>query len=187
MALEQGRPPMSYADVLLLPPESPGEVIDGELIVTPAPSPYHQHIADTLLIALRAFLDGHPGTGVAFSAPIDVVLRVERPAIVVQPDLVFIEAARTGIIAAAVMGPPTLAVEVVSPSSTRLDAVRKRELYAQFGVLEYWLVWPEEQRIDVIALAGAGAAREFGPADILTSEVLPGFQLDVTRVFARPW
>lgn len=187
MALERGRPPLSYADVLELPPETPGEVIDGELIATPAPSPYHQHITDRIMFALIGHLDEHPGTGVAFSAPIDVVLRAERPAIVVQPDVIFIEAARTGIIGAAVMGPPALVVEVVSPSSSRLDAVRKRELYTQCGVTEYWLVWPEEQRIDVIALATAGPAREFGPADKLTSGVLPGFQLDVARVFARPW
>ena len=186
MAIEKLPPLLSYDDCLrLLPAEARGEVIEGEWTVTPSPSPLHQQIVGTLARHLGNFLADHPELGRVFVAPLDVVLRAERPAIVLQPALMFISAAREDIIQDVVRGAPDLVVEIVSPSSGSDDAVRKRDLYARFGVQEYWLVWPAESRIDVLDLATGAETRGLGREDVLTSDRLPGFALDVAAVFAR--
>jgi Uma2 family endonuclease len=116
-----------------------------------------------------------------------VVLRAERPAIVVQPDVLFIAATQEEIIQDVVRGAPDLVVEVVSPGSERADGVVKRDLYAAHGVREYWLVWPDEARIDVFTRADGPvypAPRSFGPGERVETPLLPGFALEVDRVFA---
>lgn len=187
MALEHPPALLSYADFLRLPPESPGEVIDGELIVGPAPLVPHQRVVGTIYQAIANFLDAAPALGEVFIAPLDVVLRAERPATVLQPDVLFISAAREDIIRGGVHGAPDLAVEVVSPGSARTDGVVKCALYAAHGVREYWLVWPEEARIDVFVPGEGGSygpPRELGGGDRLETPLLPGFSLEVSRVFA---
>lgn len=193
MALERHPALLSYEDFRRLPPESPGEVIHGELVVGPSPVSRHQQVAGTLYRLIAAFLDTAPALGEVYIAPLDVVLRAERPAIVVQPDVFFVAAARAGIVQDFVEGPPDLAVEVVSPGSGRTDAVVKRDLYAAHGVREYWIVWPAEARIDVFVLeppkgeATYGTPRTFGVGEPLTSALLPGFSLDVARLLqSRP-
>lgn len=187
MALENRPLLLSYADYMRLPPETPGEVIDGELIVRPSPNFRHQAVAGIIFRAIGNFLDDHPEIGVVSTAPMDCVLRANKPAVIVQPDLLFVSAAREHIIQDVIHGAPDLAVEVVSPGTFRTDNVCKRELYAQYGVQEYWLVWPEEEGIDVFTLGAGGTygpARAFAPGESLTTELLPGFALSVARVFA---
>ena len=191
MALEQRPIRLSYADFLKLPPESPGELIDGELTMTPSPIFHHQVIADRIMRHLGAYLDEHPEAGVACSAPMDVVLRADSPAIVVQPDVLFVSAAREGIIDRVVLGAPDLVVEVVSASTVRIDAIRKRDLYAEYGVEEYWLVWPDDERVDVFRGIKNGwyaGPRTLAAGENLASPLLPGFELAIDRIFAhRPF
>ena len=76
---------------------------------------------------------------------------------------------------------PELCVEVLSSNRT-YDRVAKRFMYAEAGVVEYWIVDPAgiiERR------TGAGLARREEIADRLTSELLPGFELDVAELFGR--
>lgn len=188
MALEKRPAMLSYADFLKLPPDRPGEVIEGEFVVGPSPFFRHQYIAGTIGTYLRVFLDENPEIGLTCMAPMDVVLRAERPAIVVQPDVLFISAERASIVENVVNGAPDLAVEVVSPSTGHIDAIRKRELYARHGIREYWLVWPEEERVDVFVLDGDryGEPGSLVAGDTLTSRLLPGWQLAVEKVFTRP-
>jgi Uma2 family endonuclease len=188
MALEQRPARLSYADFLKLPPEMPGELINGELTMPPSPIFQHQAIADRIMRHLGAYLDEHPEVGVACSAPMDVVLRAESPAIVVQPDVLFVSAAREGLIDRVVLGAPDLVVEVVSASTVRMDAVRKRELYAEYGVEEYWLVWPEDERVDVFRGIKDGqylSPKALAAGESLVSMLLPGFELAIDRIFVR--
>lgn len=188
MALESGQTLLDYADYLLLPDEPRGEVFDGVFIVTPSPLTRHQILAGALYRQLANWLDEHPEVGNAYIAPLDVVLRVTRPAVIVQPDVFFVSAARAAIVETRnVQGAPDLVVEVVSPTSGGRDAVSKHAFYARYGVREYWLVWPEESRIDVFAAASGGSfapVRTLAPGDDLATDLLPGFALDVARLFA---
>lgn len=186
MALEHSQPSLSFAEYLLLPDEPRGEVLDGVFTVTPAPNARHQELAGEIFFEIKRWLREHPDAGAVFIAPLDVVLRAERPAVVVQPDILYVAAARQAIVQDAVLGAPDLAVEVVSPSSAGRDAVTKRELYARHGVRELWLVWPQERRVDVLVADQSGVfgeARTLLPAEVLTSDVLPGFTLAVADLF----
>ncbi len=103
-----------------------------------------------------------------------------------EPDIIFLESGRHGLISSrAIEGPPTLAVEILSPSTARIDRVRKRELYARYGVPYYWLIDVDAREIEACALlAGAYvvAARVRGtdPVD------LPPF-VDLALVPASLW
>ena len=82
--------------------------------------------------------------------PLDVVLNAENT---VQPDLVFISSANLGIIQQrAIFGTPDLLVELISPSSVRRDRYDKKELYARFGVKEYWIGDPSNKTLEILTL-----------------------------------
>jgi Uma2 family endonuclease len=113
------------------------ELVDGELLVTPAPSPTHQEAVTLLIIALRSYCDAH-AVGHALTSPADIELEAEdirQPDVFVLPIAEWRRAAREGWPARTLM----LAVEVLSPSSARIDRVIKRPKYQRLAQ-EYWIV-----------------------------------------------
>jgi Uma2 family endonuclease len=119
------------------------EVIDGEVLVTPASSTGHQHILATLLLALRSYVE-RESLGVVL--PDVDLLFVEGQFL--RPDLLFVpNAARGGITSRGVHEAPGLVVEILSPSSGAIDRVKKPRRYRDFGVPEYWVVDPEERAV----------------------------------------
>ena len=104
---------------------------------------------------------------------------------VVQPDVLFVAADRRAIISErGIEGPPTLAVEVLSPSSTPIDRERKLARYAQHGVPYYWVVDPAARSIETHVLAGGS----YAPAGSLTTEraalpPLPYLQIDPADIW----
>lgn len=126
------------------------EIHEGELSVTPAPSPRHQEVLGNLYAVLREHVGGR-GPGKVFFAPIDVILSDRS---IVQPDLVYLESGRLGAVSSrGIEGPPTLVVEVVSPSTSQIDRHTKLQLYARHGVPHYWVVDPEACLVDTYKLA----------------------------------
>jgi Uma2 family endonuclease len=74
---------------------------------------------------------------------------------VVQPDILFIDVQHASIVSErAIEGSPTLAVEVLSPSTMRIDRRRKAQLYASHGVPWYWIVDPVGREIEAYVLEG---------------------------------
>ena len=121
------------------------EVIDGELLVTPAPSFDHQDVAAMLWARLRPYVVQH-GLGRALIAPADVQL--DRRARV-QPD-VFVAAAAEGRRPrrSKEIARLLLAVEIVSPSSAHSDRWKKRLLYQRWRAEEYWIVDPDARIVE---------------------------------------
>jgi len=116
------------------------ELIGGELLVTPAPRPVHQIAVGEIFAALREYLEKTP-IGVAFISPADLELEAES---ITQPDVFVIPVHSVSSGAAALAWADVksllLAVEVLSPSSSRLDRVVKRDYYCNVGVPDYWIV-----------------------------------------------
>jgi len=161
------------------------ELIDGELFVSPSPSRRHQRVVVRLAAALLAFVDEHGGE--VLPAPADVVF---SPNSVVEPDVVFVGPARVAELSDERFTdiPPDLVVEVSSPSTRRLDLVKKRGLYEREGVAEYWFVDLEVDRVDVHRLNAAGVygmPASLGEGDVLTCLAAPGFELSVTTALCR--
>ncbi len=154
---------LTYKDYEALPADGRRyEIHDGEICVTPAPSPQHQMISRNLF----RLLDQHvrkKGIGEVLYAPIDVILSETS---IVQPDLVYLDAARLGAISRrGIEGAPSLVIEVLSPSTTVIDRNTKRQLYARHGVPFYWLVDPEGRAVEGLVLGVDGyelAARASG-------------------------
>lgn len=185
MALEREAPLVTFAEYQALP-EGSYNLIDGVLIVTPAPTLHHQIIQIRLIAFLYPYVRTHR-LGIVCGAPCDVVLREADPAIVVQPDVLFVaRIGRARLTKAGIDGPPDLAVEILSPGSVKLDSVKKRQLYATYGVREYWMVLPDLEQVEVLRQAGEGAfARPIllEAVDMLTTPLLPDFSLSLTELF----
>lgn len=152
---------LDYDDYARIPPDGKRyELLEGELYVTPAPSPLHQRVSKRLQRKLEAYFEAR-GLGEVFNAPIDVIL---TPHDVVQPDLVLVtdpaQVSRRGI-----EGPPALVVEVLSPATRDRDRTTKARRYAALGVRHYWMLDPDGPCLECYRLEGGGyvlAARAGG-------------------------
>ena len=114
------------------------EVIDGEVLVTPAPSTMHQEVVARVLIALRAYAERH-ALGIVLP-DVDVLFATGH---FLRPDIVFVPAdRRDGISDRGIEVPPGLIVEIQSPTSSSIDRVKKPRRYGDFGVSEYWVLDP---------------------------------------------
>lgn len=177
----QGR--WTYADYKRLPQDGwRYEVIEGELHMAPAPRPKHQKVGMHLSSSMHQHAK-HRGLGAVLTAPIDVILA--GYASPVQPDILFIRKDRLHIIQDEyVEGPPDLVVEILSPSNWLDDRRTKFRLYAQAGVLEYWLVDPEARSVEVFRLEGARYTQlgKYGPGESVQSEVMDGFAIAVEEI-----
>jgi Uma2 family endonuclease len=132
------------------------EVIDGEVLVTPAPSPNHQHVLGTLYQALRPYVERH-ALGVLLQ-DVDLLFVTAQ---FLRPDLVFVpQSAHDGITDRGVERAPGLVVEILSPTSSSIDRVKKPRRYGEFGVPEYWVVDPEERVVWIWRFAAGGTGPE---------------------------
>lgn len=120
------------------------EILDGELIVTPAPNPIHQTLQWRLGRTLGLYVESR-GLGQLWFGPADVIFDEQT---LFEPDLVIVlgEEARR-IRSWRELPDPALAVEILSPSSARYDRGPKRERYLT-RVAEYWIVDPEARLIE---------------------------------------
>jgi len=143
---------LTYKDYAALPADGRRyEVHEGELAVTPAPSPKHQQVSLNLAFLLHEHLKTK-GLGQVFYAPIDCIL---SDITIVQPDIVYIENARFGTVSArGIEGAPTLVIEILSPSTVQIDRSVKFQLYARHQVPYYWIVDPDAQSIEAYTLTG---------------------------------
>lgn len=178
----------TYEDYLTLPEGGRFryEIIDGELYMTPSPTPRHQKISWNLSLFIGNFLHGNPEKGNAFAAPCDVVFS-QDPLQVAEPDLVFVSKAHASIITEKnIQGVPDLLIEILSPTTAANDRRVKRTLYERFGVPEYWIVDPEAETIQVFRLSGGryGICLEFRKEDALDSPLLPGLSIPLVEVFS---
>lgn len=113
------------------------EIIDGELFVTPSPAPRHQYVAVELLVCLVSYC--RTAGLQALTAPADVIVSEDT---LVQPDVFVVPMDASGRPPATYeeFGRPVLVIEVLSPSTTRTDRDRKRRLYQEMRVPEYWII-----------------------------------------------
>ena len=125
----------------MLPEGTLAEIINGNLYMSPAPTPKHQRIIRKLTIAISSFVD-NSNLGEVFMAPCDVFLDEHSNA--VQPDIIYVSAEKKIIIREdAIHGIPDMLIEILSPGNSDHDRIRKKNLYEKFGVPEYWIVSPE--------------------------------------------
>ncbi len=185
MVIEAKR--LTYDDYLRLPETVQRyEIIDGEIRMSPSPTPVHQRILLRLAMKMATYVQERQ-LGEIFVAPLDLVVSRE-PLRVRQPDLMFVHKDRSEVIGAHHLeGAPDLVVEVLSPENTRREIQDKLADYARIGVREIWLVSPEAQTVEVLQASSHGGLRRlgiWGSGEQVRSEVLPDFPFSVDEVFA---
>ena len=172
----------TYEDYLNTPEGERYELIDGELILVASPNEEHQFASVKLVSLMYPYADERD-LGWVFHAPFDIVFSDTE---VVQPDVMFISKERENIRTGAnVQGAPDLVVEILSPSSLKRDWEDKRELYAKYGVEEYWIADPVHKMVSVMLL-GDGIlelAGTYVEGDTVASTALEGFSVEVGEIF----
>ncbi len=172
----------TYEDYLKTHEDERYELIEGALLMTPAPVPRHQRISGRLEFELRKFVTAND-LGEVFDAPCDVHL---DDANVVQPDILFISKERLNIIGEKnIQGAPDFVIEIISESTAYRDFVQKKRLYAKFGIREYWIVLPVEESIEVYILKDNTYTlhKTYGKDDALESPSLKDLRIVLKNIF----
>ena len=173
---------LTYEDYQKTSDDQRFELLNGALMISPPPNTTHQSVQAELGWRMAQFVR-EGSLGHLLFAPTDVVLSRTD---VVQPDLLFISSPRAHIIAPAnIQGAPDLIVEIRSDSTAERDESFKRQLYADCGVEEYWLVHPEAATISVLLLGenGYDEAATYTVGQTLTSPKLDGLLLHLNELF----
>jgi len=160
------------------------ELIDGVVyMMSPSPTWYHQGIIGELYFQLANFLQGKPCR--VFLSPLDVRMNADgADDTVVQPDLLII-CDRSKLDDKNCKGVPDMAIEVVSPSSSRLDRLLKYQKYQAYGVREYWIVDPEDKIVHACVLEnGKYVVSAYCEDDSAPVGILDGCVIDLGKVFA---
>ncbi len=186
MALPEHRRCYTYADYLTWPEDERWELIDGVAYsMAPAPTRRHQEAVGEIFRQFANQLEDRRCR--VYVAPFDLRLGAPDAAdaeitTVVQPDVsVYCDPSKLDERGA--KGAPDLAVEVLSPHTAAKDLTVKRELYARFGVREYWVVEP----LDRVLMIWRYEEEGFGTPEILAlegqaSSQVAGLQLDLDRL-----
>ena len=165
------------------------ELIDGELIMAPAPSSEHQDIVVYLIEKLGSLVRAK-SLGKVYVAPYDVhATRYD----VYQPDILFIRRDNLGIVKSdGVRGAPDLVIEILSPSTGYYDLKHKKDVYQQIGVKEYWIVDPMDKTVECFLNSPRGFETFYlgkqkndpSSAGRAQCSVLPEFSIDLEELFS---
>ena len=184
MATAQPAVKLTYEDYCAAPADNRYELLDGELIMVPAPNLKHQVVSGKIYTPLSQFIEDQ-ALGTLLYAPCDVLFSDNN---VLQPDLLFVSREREHLLrdGQKVQGPPDLVVEILSPSTAERDRGSKLALYSRYGVTEYWVVDPVAETIQIHRLQGGTVVptRSFGRGETLLSPLLPGLELHLDDIFS---
>ena len=175
---------MTANQFLQLGEDPPGvrlELVDGEIAVSPSPTPAHSHAILELAFILKTHIRAH-NLGMLYS-DVDTII---GPFDVRRPDLLFFGKDRLHLVGAkAMQGAPNLCVEVISPSSEKIDRQDKFAQYAAVGVEHYWIIDCEHRTVDAYSLheGGYGEPIRGKGQEVLT---LPPF-VDLELPLAELW
>ncbi len=165
------------------------ELIDGVVVMSPGPSPRHQHVTGEIFVQLALFLRQHQ-VGLAF-VETDVHLGAGSQGgdLVYRPEIAFIRSERLAEVADKLVGAPDLVVEVISRGSRRFDRETKKTDYERFGVREYWLIDPARESMAFYRVQNDRFVEIPPDGDRFVSDAVAGFKLDLVQVRKafHPW
>lgn len=136
--------PQTMADVYrLLPEGTPVQLINDKFYMSPAPNIPHFEIIDSIVFELKKTVK-EKDAGRVFYAPVDVFLGKRNA---VQPDIFYISKDNFHVIMEdAIYGVPDIVVEVLSGNKS-FDLKKKKAVYEEFGVKEYFIVNPADKSV----------------------------------------
>ena len=160
------------------------ELDDGVLYIMPSGTRDHQFLIGEFIWNFKNYLNGLDEPPAQFYHEMTTILSREQQR-APGPDLVIILEGRPGVLEGRwVEGAPDIAIEVLSTERSR-DLVRKRQIYAEAGILEYWPVDPRNDTVTQMELRdGQYVERAVLDADdVLTTPLLPGLSIRLADIF----
>lgn len=145
-----------------------------------SPTFQHQIIATQLLQAISTTCYAE---GIVVVAPMDVYLDEDN---VFQPDIIYISNENTAIIKPTkIDGAPDLVAEILSPSTSTNDKIRKKTQYERFGVKEYWIIDPVHTILDQLILEGDKYQlyATYGPGDTVISPLFRCMSIPIDKLY----
>lgn len=161
------------------------EYINGHIyFMSPTPTRFHQRIIKKILFGLDKYFEGSKCE--THVSPLEVKFIKDDEKNSVYPDL-FVECdgSKFSDNDCIYLGIPIIVVEVLSPSTARIDLSSKKDLYERFGVQEYWIVRPKSKTVDIFILED-GEYKEpmsYNKAEILKSELFKDLEINLKDVF----
>ena len=166
-------PPRTMLEVYKSLPEGTRvQLINDQLIMSPAPLVKHADIIKQIFVQVYSFAEKENRWGKVFVAPVDVYLDEKN---VYQPDIIFISKENKEVIHEdGIHGAPDLVIEVLSPGNKKYDKGKKKDVYLQTGVKEYWIIDPQDFEC-------AGYKNNNGKWDLI-AETIKAFSIDMLQL-----
>lgn len=191
LAMKNRDIPYTYADYLKWDDGERWELIHGVAYnMSPAPSRKHQEISQNLSRDIATYLKGKSCR--VYAAPFDVRLPLgneddKGTGNVVQPDIVVV-CDKSKLDDRGCIGAPDFIIEILSPSTAKMDMVLKLNLYEKAGVKEYWLVHPTDHTVTVFKLGEDGKYGRYEvyeQSEQLSVGIFSDLVLDLREVFTE--
>ena len=181
----------SYADYLTWLDDVTRELINGFIKLLPAPRLEHALANTQILWSLESIVKKNKGACKVFTAPFDVRFSKDGETddnkiyTVVQPDICVV-CDLSKLDERGCCGAPDMIVEVISPSTGKKDITEKFAIYEEYGVKEYWIVYPKDKAIHVFLLQdnrkyNTGTLYEFGAK--VPVHVFDDYLIDLNDIF----
>lgn len=171
-------------DYFLLPEGTLCQLIYGELIMSPAPSPKHQDIVKKLFLIFNNTIDKNK-LGITYFSPVDVYFDEEN---ILQPDIVIIFKENYNKIKEKfIQGAPDIVVEVLSTTNAYYDLKFKKNIYERFNVKEYWIVDPMESSVEIFTNQNQKfqlyQKSELPHSNLIQSSLLSDLKINLEMIF----
>lgn len=147
-----------------LPEGTLAQLINNQLVMSPAPTDNHQKILGSIFARLFHYAEENK-LGEVRMAPYDVFLDKKN---IFQPDILFVATQNGHLVKeSGVHGAPDIVIEVLSPSTWHYDYGEKKDAYERCGVKEYWIVDPATKNAEGFALEN----KEFIPLGVMQGRI----------------
>ena len=160
------------------------ELDDGVLYIMASGTPDHQFLMRQLCRHIDDYLDRFDQPPAQFYHEMTTVLSRELQQ-APEPDIVIILAQSRGIVGESrIEGTPDIVIEILSGDRNR-DLIRKRQIYAEAGVAEYWPIDPRTDTVTQLELRGDVYVERvvLGSEDVLTTPLLPELAIPLSEIF----
>lgn len=163
-----------------LPEDVRAELIDGQIYNMAPPSRIHQELVSQFTKIIGNYIDSHNGSCKVYPAPFAVNLDADDKNWV-EPDVSVI-CNPSKLTDKGCSGAPDLIIEILSPSSRKMDYITKNALYSDAGVREYWIVDPQKETT-MVYLFEEDAAPTIYPFDaLISSGLFPGLTVTISKL-----
>lgn len=167
-------------EIYALPEGERAELINGELYMMATPARIHQELVSGLFYEIAAYIRGNKGKCKVYPAPI-AVFPHKDDSTYLEPDIIVV-CDRDKLDDKGCKGAPDMVIEIVSPSSKKLDYVLKLAEYEKAGVREYWIVDPNKQCILVYRFTENDAPAMYHFTDKVPVGIFEGLEIDFAEM-----